>query len=560
MTSAIQVLAWFGVAVMLAAPLPEGWQSIGDGNWHLLGTSVPMMHQGNATGTADAIAPPLAESGNVWRCRVEAAPGAQQAGFWFAAAPDLSRGYLLTLDGEPSRTSAGVTLRNAAGDVLWQDAGAAWTYYTPYVLEGVAEAGRMRVQMFAWDSTTLLAQSDWIDAPAPETDTAFALHTRDSMARFSHWTRATEALSPIVADSPSKLRLDTRPGSEWSVVGDRGDWRWTSADHAVLRQGAGVERSTAVNSALGGTEGTWRCAVTVDEGAGGAGLVFLSTGDLARGYMAWLGGDHGNGGLMLYQLPLKSMWSSPQGKWHYDEPLTIEATVADGKVSCRLLKAADGSVVAESPAFDLAQEEFGRNIGLQVWKGTASFAGFSESTQAEAETTQPVQASSLGEGWRLAGGEWQWANEAKTALAQISGAADAAALNTATKAAKGVYSARVTPGDGATAVGLLFQASPDMKKGFELRIEKGVQLRTLDGRVLWRDDGFEWAPGTVYVLEGKVITDRVLVRVMDDAANVLARSHDCYVSDSNNAREGGIGFRTAGPAAFSAWSVRAAAE
>lgn len=537
-------------------PLGDEWETVGEGTWSVTGRNPQVVWQGNIEGATKAVNLNLDGPGNVWRCLVEPGINAKNAGIWFGAARDLSRGFLLTLGGAEA---GGVELRDAEGSVLWQDKYAPWTSYTPYMLEGVVEPGRVRVQMLRWDRETLLAQSDWIVAPGaePRADDVLALHTDSSIARFYRWERANTPLSPIVPDSPTKMRLTNDKSGTWVIVGD-GDWRWTSADKKAIRQGATVERSTAVNTSLGGAEGTWQCRVQVDKGAGGSGLVLLTDEKAQRGFLVWLGGTYGDGGLMLYRLPLEALWSSPQGKWRYDTEYVLEGAIQGAKISARMLHADADTVIAASPEFDLTEEEKDQTgfIGFQTWKGTAEFWGFSEQTRATPVETVAATPSPLGEEWRVLDGQWKWRNPEKSVLEGIAkdGAATALCLNA--RGARCLFRCRAVPKEGTQSVSLLFQVNPDLSQGFECRLENGVLLQSLDGRELWRKDDFAWKTGKAYILEGIVVTDRVSVRVLDDAGKALLRSEECYVTQTNNDREGLIGFRIKGASAeFSEWSV-----
>jgi hypothetical protein len=364
--------------VSLAAPgqpLDSSWQIEGVGDWRVIGQRPDVVWQGNPASETGAITRLLDGPGNVWRCFVEPAPLAKAAGIWFGGTPDLEGGFLLTLG------SGGAVLYDAEDRVLWQDAYALCQAYTPCVLEGIVEPGRVRVQMFAADRATLLAQSDWIEtaATAPAALQAFGLYTNGAVARFYRWERAVEPLSPLVPDSPTKMRLVNDAQSPWTIVGN-GDWRWTSPEKTAIRQGARVERSSAIDRRTESASGTWRCRVKVDEGAGGAGLLFGIDEKPERGFSAWLGGTFGDGALMLYRFPGQALWSGPQGQWHYGVEYVIEATIAEGNVSARLLAADGATVIAESPACPLEEAEKDRTgfIGYQTWKGTAEFRDFSK--------------------------------------------------------------------------------------------------------------------------------------------------------------------------------------
>ena len=141
----VELLAVEGVAqgVHRGADLPaDAWQMTGEGTWQIQPGAPAVIIQEKSGATASAVQTLPGAGTIVWRCYVEPSPTCDAAGLWFAAAPDLSTGYRLTLGGNPGL--GGVQLHDASGALCWEDKYAPWTYYTPYVLEGVAEAGRVR--------------------------------------------------------------------------------------------------------------------------------------------------------------------------------------------------------------------------------------------------------------------------------------------------------------------------------------------------------------------------------------------------------------------------------
>lgn len=543
---------WMLVAVAPARPAPaRDWRAAG-GSWRAQGRQPVLLWQRAAKGTAAAVLPRVRGTTGCWRCLVEPAPGSGEAGVWFAAGSDRKRGLLLTLGGGPA--GGGLFLRDAAGKLLWEDPLAPWVPYTPYLLEGVVEKNRVRVQLLLWDRKQLISQSPWIARPGAGTKPGLlVLHTRDRIARFYRWEYARTPLSPVVANAPNKLRLRHGPDADWAVVGP-GRWMWHTPERKVLRQTAAVERTTAIARKLGGAEGTWQCRVRVQPGAGGAGMLFAVDEELQRGFNAWLGGNHGAGGLMLYRLPDQALWSSPQDTWHYDTEYLIEATLKGGKVSIRLLDAA-GKELAASPAFDLQPAEVGRPgaLAFMTWLGCAEFWGFSAETQADAGEA-PATAI-LGADWRTTGGTWRLDN---AGTLEQTGRDPATALHLKTEATQGVWRCRLQPGEGTRSAALLFQADPALNAGFVGILGPEVRLESLEGRVLWRQERFPWQAGTEYVVEGHVLTDRVRLRVLAaDGTTLLAESETVYVSDRNNTRRGVLGFRTeGGPVRFRDWSVQ----
>jgi len=559
MTTFIGVLACVALAAGNAVPgadLSSEWQVTGEGAWQVVDGTPDILWQSRPEGASSALTR-LPGRGGVWRCLVEPSPGVKAAGIWFGASADLSRGFLLCLG---SGDQQGVTLRDAAGRIIWQDKAMRWTYYTPYLLEGVVKRGRVRVTVYRWTGTALESQSDWLNIRSflSGRKAQFGLYADGGAARFYRWTRSRKPLSPIVPNSPTRLRLANDASGAWVIAGD-GDWRWTSTEKKLLRQSAKIERSTAVNTRMGGAEGAWRCRVVVEDGAGGAGMVVLADPELKRGFLVWLGGDPGAGGLMLYRLPLDALWSGPQNQWHYDTEYVLEESVNAGKIAARLFDGKNGQVLASSPEFDLTDSERGRSgaVGFQTWQGRARFWDFSEGTQTASGISTPTpEVKPIGEGWQPVKGEWRWTDGENKVLAGSSADGEAIALNRNARGAKAIYRCRVTPGAQTKAVGLLFQVSPDLSAGFECRLGDGAMVVSRDGRTLWRNAEFQWQAGKEYALEGIVLTDRVLLKIYDERDTLLVKSDECWVSDANNTREGVLGARVEGGSAkFRDWQV-----
>ncbi|MBT7298081.1 MAG: hypothetical protein HN849_01130, partial [Victivallales bacterium] len=151
--------------------------------------------------------------------------------------------------------------------------------------------------------------------------------------------------------------------------------------------------------------------------------------------------------------------------------------------------------------------------------------------------------------WQGTDGDWQLAKGTLRSLGK-----QGTALCDTLRGGRGVSRCRVVA-EGASAVSLLFQYTPRIA-GFECRLDgKGVTLADAKGKTIWSDPKIRLAKGTAYRLEGIVDTDRIMVRVLDDAGNVLVASVERYVSDTNNDRIGTLGVSCAGgPAIFSDWS------
>jgi len=543
-----------------AASLGPDWVSA-SGRWQQEREILSMMRQADPTGTNAAFSTAPPGAGGAWRALVVPSVGAREVGIWFQGSADPKSGFLATLGGG---TVGGFALKSADGRTLWEDQWAPWFAYHAYVLEGIVERGRVRAQMFESDAKTLVSQSPWAEVPRElsERPGRLALYARDGVARFCRAERAEQPLSPVTPDAPNKRRL-VHEGSPWTIIGP-GNWMWTTGKKVRVRQYAVIERTTAINRAAKGALRKWECRVKVDPGAGGSGMLFQTNEQGDKGLLAWLGGKHGAGSLMLYQLPLTARWSGKQDNWHYNTEYVIRAETRKGQARVQLLKA-DGETVIQDSSWVKIPEDFSTHeghLGFMTWKGTAEFWGFSETTIAVAAAPQPsvAETEQLRGGWEAHGdGKWTWTGGDHPRLHQTGKPARAIALNRNITESRGTWRCRVKLTDASTIAGLVFQASPDLKQGFAcLLTPKGARLEDLDGKAMWEDAKPERSPGSEYVLEGKVDIDRVAVRVLAaDGRTVLTECPDVYVPDSNNERVGSLGLLASnGPAQFWGWERR----
>ena len=542
-----------------AAGLGPDWLAV-RGDWGWERELIHMVKQRSTGGVGVALCKKHSGTHGAWRAMVQPSIGTKDAGIWLLARQDLKAGFLVVLGGNPG--VGGFALKSADGKTLWQDKWAPWQAYSPCLVEGVVERGKVRAQLFEGNGKTLISQSPWVDVPAQATEAAgmLGLTTRDGLARFWGAERAESPISPIVPDAPNKRRLVHGDDPSWTVVGP-GNWMWKTGKRQRLRQYASIERTKAVHRAVKGVHRQWECRVRVDPGAGGAGMYFQCDETTERGLLAWLGGKHGDGSLMLYQMPGRALWSGKQGNWHYNTDYVLRAETRKGEARVQLIEADGKAVIQDSKWVKAgAAADTPGHIALHTWKGTAEFWGFSEATQAPATTAKTaVAAAQLGGGWTAHGGSWAWADKARTRLRQTARPRQAIALNAKIAGAEGTWRCRVSVPKGTAAAGLVFQASPDRKEGFAcLLTAKGIALETLGGKTLWADAKTRWTPGLAYVLEGIVMTDRVAVRVLAaDGTTSLVQCPDVYVPDTNNARTGHLGLLTrGGPADFSGWELK----
>lgn len=539
------------------ADLGEPWQTRG-GDWAWTRDVHTMALQRAAEGEARAVRSDLDPSRSVWRCTVEPGLGAGQVGFAFRCDEALSRGLVLELAGSEA---GGFRLTTAGGDVLWEDRWAPWQAYDAYTLEGVVEGPRVRVQMLDADGRTLLSQSDWLDLPAEAQgpSACVVLRTVNSRARFWGVEADDQPLSPLTDDSPNKRRLWQGPEGEWNVRGP-GNWMWTDRTRQRVRQFANVDRAWAIDRTVTGRDRLWQTTARVYPPAGGAGMLVKSDDTGERGLLVWLGGTFGAGCLMVYRVPGEALWASPQDVWHYEEDLILQAETQGAQIRARLLRADGQAVLAESPWLALTDDE-GQWEGctaFHTWIGSAEFWGFREGPAVPALTAQP---STIGPGWMASPGATAgWLGEGQTVL-RLAGD-DVWCLNEDLKGARGAWRGTVTVGEGTAAAGLLFQAAPDLSAGFRAVLEPGrfsLQDLALGSPTRWEDTASPWQVGRAYVIEAKVMTDRVSVRLLDaQTDDVISESPAVYVSDRNNDREGRLGFWVSGGEAWSQdWAFEA---
>lgn len=545
-----------------AAPL-TGWSVLSGEGWDQVVDLQTMLLQRSAQGVATAVSDRVNGGPGAWRCVVEPSLGAQACGIWFQATKDLSAGLRAEL-GAPG--TVGFALKDAQGQILWQDVWAPWAPYQAYVIEGIVEGDRARVQLLAYDRKTLISQSDFVALPegATAAEGHLAVYTENAVARFWGADRTEEPLAALTEDAPNRRRLAEGPNPEWALFGT-GNWAWTDASRTRIRQSAMAERAWAADKASRATRSQWQTWVRVSPGAGGAGIAFPTDGGANGGMMAWLGGNFGAGCLMLYTNsgPTgigEALWSSPQDMWHYDEDLLIRAEAKDTQVRIQLIAADGTTVITESPWVAVPADRIGHEgiMAFHTWKGNAEFWGFRE--EAGAAGPAGPTASALGEGWLQAGGAWEWANDARSALKQ-SGADEASScVNTTIRAARATWQCRVKIAGADGGAGLLAQVSPVLDQGFACLILPGKAEMVDFGqkRSLWTADGLRWEAGAEYIVQAVVQTDRVRMRVVAaDGQTVIAESPDVYIPDTNNDRIGHLGFTCRGGAAeFSDWGVR----
>lgn len=551
------------------SPLPPGWQAVRGDGWRTAIDLRVLLAQTSHRGSAVALSESVRGTGGAWRCLVQPSLGANACGMWFQASRDLAKGLRCELGGNPG--VGGFALKDAGGNVLWEDRYAPWQFYNAYVLEGVVEKGRVRVQVFHYDGKTLISQSDWLEARTAQVGN-LATYTQDGAARFWGAELAEVPLSPITDDAPNRRRLVSSADSPWALFGE-GNWMWTDGRKARVRQYAKAERAWALNRSIRGTDRVWTCSVRTYAGTGGAGMLFRCDEQCKGGFNCWLGGSHGAGSLMLYHNAGpggrgKALWSSKQDKWHYDEDLMLRAETRGGKVRVELFKSDDKGLLARSPWKDVPAAEQAREgyLGCHTWRGSVEFWAFSEGTQAAPVPTKPRERSPLGPEWAIVGdGQWQWAGSQKTALRQTSGTATTSIVHTGIRGARGSWRCTVRTDTETRCAGLLFQVDAKLREGFLCLLRPGrLSLHDLSQqteqthqlKVSWESTSCEWQPGGSYVLEGLVVTDRVAVRLLSsDGKTAICESPEVYVSDRNNERRGHIGLTTrAGPGMFSSWS------
>jgi hypothetical protein len=291
-------------------------------------------------------------------------------------------------------------------------------------------------------------------------------------------------------------------------------------------------------------------------------MAFQSNGTQEQGLLCWLGGEWGKGCLMLYELPGKTVWCGENNKWFYDKEYVLVGETRPGEARVQMFADDDKTVISESPWLKLPESTAGREgmVGFHTWMGAVEFWGFDESTQTAAQGIEANAIPAPGGAtspWQ-ADGAWMFKGDSQKILTYAGGKASDA-MNPTVRGGKGSWRCLVAPSE-ATSAALLFQVSDDGKIGFAsaVRVSKDsmtLELLDLTGKTLRSGKPIEHKPGTSYLLEGIVMTDRVRGRVLTaDGKTVLADTGDSYVSDTNNTRVGHLGLRAAGAAEFAAWS------
>lgn len=543
--------------VIGAEPAIE-WTPV-SGQWRFDREIVPVVCQESEAGHALIVAPSEAKPIRSCRAIVKVSPDTAEAGLWLDADPQAGKGLHVLLG--RSSNVGGFTLRTVKGEVLWEDRFAPWEDYRPYILEAAVQADKLRVQMLNGTGDLLISQSPWIDLKEETrlAGSSVGLFTTDGRARFLRFERNVEPLSDLVADPPNKRRLQNEE-AKWDLEGD-GQWMWKTAKRQRVRQYAACERSWAVCRDVVGTHRVWECRVQVDRGTAGTGMFFLYRNEEDKGFLAWLGGRYGDGALMLvgYKPAPKTLWSSPQGRWHWDTEYLLRAETRDGEVRIQQIASDGSTVIADSDWIKVNAEYTNEpgHLGFHTWRGQAEFWGFTRESTDGVAVADRSMANVLGESWLTLGdGEWKWADEKETGLVQAQASRQAAAIHTEKANSLGVSSCYVCKSPDAKAAGVVFQADRSLGSGFlALMTDDGPRLEALGGKTLWQADKWNADANGKYRLEGVVMTDRVAMRVYDgeDSSRLVVASPDVYVPESNNSRAGYSGVVARGPAEFWRW-------
>jgi len=533
-----------------AIDLGDGVTAI-SGDWAWSQDFGPRLVRRAGPGEATAVVRVAGEGQSVWRCFVEPSVGGGVAGMVFAASGDLSEGLRCDVGGFPA---GGFSLRGAGGTVLWSDEGAPIEVCHAYVIEGIVEPGRVRAQLLDWDRRTLLSQSPFVAADVG--GRTMGLVAIDAAARFWGFETSTTPLCELTKDAPNLRRLSQDPA--FTLTGG-GSWMWTDGARTRIRQYAKAERAWAVYRPSRGALRQWHSNVRVSPGAGGAGIVFQTDDqDHKTGFTCWLGGTFGAGCLMLYRASGEALWASAEDTWHYDTDYILVGETKPGAVRVALLLGSDGSQIAESPWVAVPEEEAAHEgfLCFHTWLGSAEFWAFADGA---ASSAPRAAESSLGDGWLTFGGQWAFRDAAHDALVGTAGGARAVCLQPALSGSRGTWRVTVVAAEGGTEAGLVFQAAPDLSKGFLATLGPGgfaLYELARPETPRWQEANCRWTPGRPYTIEGLVHTDRVTVRLLEADGRVLAESPATYVTQENNERTGHLGPAVrGGSATFEAWSV-----
>jgi len=239
------------------------------------------------------------------------------------------------------------SVRSIQGDrILWRKVGLGLVPYAGYLLRVQTTGKQVQAELFDGTGSRSLAVSPKLQAPAWAEKPYWGLIASGGPGRFrcARWEKGT---GPNAAGA-----LDLRLGGgtekiRWHVAGS-GSWQWSDKEHNFLKQLSTVPRTAAVQLVKQPLRGTWRTTLRILPGGRAAGMAVHTDGEGRGGVGLYLGGTWGNGSLVLSSGG-KVMWSSPEGKWRYNDTYVLELDIQRGFAQGRLLTEGEERIIAESP-------------------------------------------------------------------------------------------------------------------------------------------------------------------------------------------------------------------
>ncbi len=276
-----------------------------------------------------------------WSCRVKVSRPSGGAGMIFQADGTSNSGLLCWLGG---RYGDGCLMlydrAKGYGGAIWSGPQGKWKYDTEYVLVGETRPGQVRVQLLAADGKTVVSESPWRTYDKAVTDCAgmMGFHTWKGPSAFWAFSEETQAAAgPGKPPAASGGAL----GSGWAASGS--GWQWKDPHQRTQLAHAGKAEATAVNGAIEGIHGLWRCRVTPGDGST-ATLLFQSSDDAKLGFAAALVVAKGKATLKLIDLGGKVRWYSRPIDHQSGTTYVLEGVSTTDRKRARL-RAADGKAL-----------------------------------------------------------------------------------------------------------------------------------------------------------------------------------------------------------------------
>jgi len=344
------------------------WTVIGPGSWMWTTMDKTRLRQYAAVERSSAISREMVGALQVRECRVRVDPGAGGAGLLFQANDDLTQGFIAWLGGTFGAGS--LMLYRLPIQALWSGPGDGWHYEEDLVIRAETQAdGRARAQLLKADGTTLIQDSGWVEVGIEDA-------ARPGQTGFMTWLGTAEfwgfSAATAAGGQHDQGWIASDLGEGWRA--SEGQWRWEGEPGAVLAQTSAAPRAVALNRAIQGIMGTWRCRVSVPEGTAAAGLLFQAAGDLSDGFVALLT----RRGAALESLQGKQLWEDSKLQWKPGEQYTIEGEVMTDRVAVRIFAADGTTLLAECPAVYVSDANNHRRgyLGLLTRGGPAQFRGW----------------------------------------------------------------------------------------------------------------------------------------------------------------------------------------